>query len=122
MEIDERWIELDYGALDGLPLVDVGDDVWKAWRADPAYTPPGGESLVTLGLRVRAACDDLVDEAQRGDVVVVTHVSPIKAALAWALRTDDSVSWRIFVEVASIARVAVGPWGATVQSLNERAG
>ena len=100
----------------------MGDDVWKAWRADPAYTPPGGESLVTLGLRVRAACDDLVDEAQRGDVVVVTHVSPIKAALAWALRTDDSVAWRLFVDVASIARVAVGPWGATVQSLNERVG
>ena len=71
-------------------------------------------------MRVRAACDDLETDAAARDVVVVSHVSPIKAALAWALRTDDSVSWRIFVEVASIARIAVGPWGATVQSLNER--
>jgi broad specificity phosphatase PhoE len=120
VEVDDRWVELDYGELDGTPLVDVPDDVWRAWRSDAAYTPPGGESLIELGVRVRAACDDLAADAAAGDVVVVSHVSPIKAALAWALRTDDSVSWRIFVEVASIARIAVGPWGATVQSLNER--
>ena len=79
--------------------------------ADAAFTPPGGESLVALGVRVRAACDDLVDESGRGDVVVVSHVSPIKAAMAWALRTDDSVSWRLFVEVASIARDRGGSVG-----------
>jgi broad specificity phosphatase PhoE len=122
VEVDDRWVELDYGVLDGMPLADVPDDVWRTWRADPAYRPEGGETLVELGARVRSACDELTADAQGGDVVVVSHVSPIKAALAWALRTDDRVSWRIFVEVASIARVAVGPWGATVQSLNERAG
>jgi broad specificity phosphatase PhoE len=120
VEIDDRWIELDYGALDGLPLADVPDDVWRSWRADPAYRPPGGETLVELGMRVRSACDELAADARAGDVVVVSHVSPIKAALAWALRTDDGVSWRLFVEVASIARIAIGPWGASVQSLNER--
>jgi broad specificity phosphatase PhoE len=119
VDIDDRWIELDYGSLDGTPLADVPGEVWRAWRADPSYAPAGGESLVDLGVRVRAACDELADEARERTVVVVTHVSPIKAALAWALHTDDSVSWRIFVDIASIARVALGPWGATVQSLNE---
>ena len=36
VEVDERWIELDYGELDGLPLRDVPADLWRAWRADPA--------------------------------------------------------------------------------------
>jgi broad specificity phosphatase PhoE len=122
VEIDDRWIELDYGELDGSALGDVAPEIWQRWRADPTFAPPGGESLVTLGTRVRDACDELAPEARDADVVVVSHVSPIKAALGWALRTDDAVSWRIFVEIASIARVGVDRWGATVRSLNERAG
>ena len=121
VEVDDRWIELDYGELDGLALADVPAEVWAAWRADIEFAPPGGESLAALGRRVRAACDELVDDVRERDVVVFTHVSPIKAALAWALRTDDSISWRVFVEVASIARIGIDDRGATVRSLNERA-
>ena len=85
VEIDERWIELDYGELDGVRVDDVPEAVWRAWRADPAFVPPGGESLVALGTRVRAACDELAPDAREREVVVVSHVSPIKAAIAWAL-------------------------------------
>jgi broad specificity phosphatase PhoE len=110
VEIDERWIELDYGDLDGTPLRDVPAEVWAAWRADPAWSPGGGESLVDLGVRVRAACADLAADAAEGDVVVVTHVSPVKAALAWALGVGDEVSWRAFVAPASITQIATaGP-------------
>ena len=105
VEVDERWIELDYGEFDGRPIVDVPPDLWPTWRADPHFAPPGGESLVTLGVRVRGACEELLDEARERDVVVVSHVSPIKAAIAWALGVGDEVAWRLFVQVASIARV-----------------
>jgi broad specificity phosphatase PhoE len=119
VEIDERWIELDYGELDGLPLRDVPADLWREWRADPAFAPPGGESLAALGVRVRAACTDLVDEMRERDVVVVSHVSPIKAAIAWALGAGDDLSWRLFVQVASIARIGADQWGTTLRSFNE---
>jgi broad specificity phosphatase PhoE len=110
VEIDERWIELDYGDLDGTPLRDVPADVWAAWREDPSLSPGGGESLVDVGRRVRAACADLAEEAARQDVVVVTHVSPVKAALAWALGVGDEVAWRAFVAPASITQIATaGP-------------
>jgi broad specificity phosphatase PhoE len=122
VDVDERWIELDYGELDGIAVRDVPVEIWQRWRSDPGFTPAGGESLVTLGTRVRSACDELAAEARAGDVVVVSHVSPIKAALAWALGTDDSISWRVFVEVGSIATIAVDQWGATVRTLNERTG
>ena len=65
IEIDERWIELDYGELDGLPLRDVPADLWREWRADPAFAPPGGESLAALGVRVREQADR---RRSRGDV------------------------------------------------------
>lgn len=109
VEIDERWIELDYGALDGTPLAEVPPSLWKAWQADIDFCPDGGESLAQLGVRVRAAADDLIEEAAHHDVVVVAHVSPIKAALAWALGVGDEVSWRAFVAPASITRVSTAP-------------
>jgi len=118
VEIDDRWIELDYGELDGTPLRDVPADVWAAWRADPSLSPGGGESLVDLGERVRAASADLVDEAGSSDVIVVTHVSPVKAALAWALGVGDEVSWRAYVAPASITRIATTGSRLSLHSFN----
>ena len=46
------------------------------------------------------------------DVVVVTHVSPIKAAVAWALGVGDETSWRMFVDVASVTTIGPGRAGA----------
>jgi broad specificity phosphatase PhoE len=119
VDVDERWIELDYGEFDGRPIADVPDATWTAWRADPHLVPPGGESLVTLGARVRGACEDLLEEARARDVVVVSHVSPIKAAVGWALGVGDEVGWRMFVRVASVARIGVGPAGPVLETFNE---
>jgi broad specificity phosphatase PhoE len=119
VETDERWIELDYGSFDGRPVADVPGEIWRAWRADPHYVPGGGESLAALGIRVREACEELLEEARARDVIVVSHVSPIKAALAWALSVGDEVAWHLFVQVASIARVAIGQWGPALHSFNE---
>ena len=121
VEIDERWIELDYGEWDGASNADVGPERWAAWRADVNFAPPGGESLRSLGRRVRAACDDLAARAVRQDIVVVTHVSPIKAAFGWTLGVGDEVSWRCFVAPASIMRIAVGSTGTSLRSFNETA-
>jgi probable phosphoglycerate mutase len=107
VEIDDRWIELDYGDWDGEPIAAVPPDTWAQWRHDLDLRPPGGETLVELGRRVRAACDDLVGAARDGNVAVVTHVSPVKAAVAWALGVGDEVTWRMFVGTASITRIEV---------------
>jgi probable phosphoglycerate mutase len=117
--VDERWIELDYGDYEGVPFADVSPEVWDRWRADPLFTPPGGESLHALGERVAEACETLVDAARAGDVVVVTHVSPIKAALAWALGVGVEISWRTYVAPASITRIGFGPAGPSLRSFNE---
>lgn len=119
VEVDERWIELDYGDFDGVPMADVGSDVWHRWRSDPDFAPPGGESVAALGDRVRAACRSLADDAVDRDVVVVTHVSPIKAAVAWALGVGDEIAWRMFVAPASVTRIAVSPRGASLHAFND---
>lgn len=118
--VDPRWIEIDYGIYEGKPLAEVPEDVWRIWRADASWTPPGGESLVAVGRRVRRACEELSAEAADADIVVVSHVSPIKAAVAWALGVGDDVCWRMFLDVAAVCRVRPGPRGPSLISYGER--
>ena len=107
VEVDDRWIELDYGEWDQTPLSSLPAETWARWRTDLDLRPPGGETINELGARVRDACDDLVDAAREADVVVVTHVSPFKAAMAWALGVGDEVCWRVHVSPASVVQIAM---------------
>ena len=118
--VDERWIELDYGSFDGRPLDEVPGDVWDRWRSDLDFAAPAGESLRQCGARVRVACEDLAGAGADRTVVVVSHVSPIKAAVAWALGVSDATSWRMLLDVAAVCRVGVGPRGPSLQSFNDR--
>ena len=119
VEIDERFIELDYGALEGTPVADVPSTTWAAWRADTAWRPEAGESLDDLAARVWPALSDLIADARTRDVVVVSHVSPIKAALAWAIGAGIESQWRCFVQQASISRISVGGPAPSLHSFNE---
>ena len=119
VELDDRWIEMDYGTFDGQPVAGVPRETWAAWRADLDWAPPEGESHRSLGLRVRAALDDLFEASRTEEIVVVTHVSPIKAALAWTLGVGDEVAWRTFVAPASIMTIGAGPAGPSLRGFND---
>ena len=101
--VDERLVEIDWGAWEGRPVAGIGSSEMERFRAD-AGTAPEGESLAVLGERVGEFCA----EALEGDglVVAVTHVSPIKAAVAWTLGVPDDAAFRMFVALASVTRVA----------------
>ena len=115
---DERLLELDYGDFDLRPLSEIPGSTWAAWRADPDFRPPNGESLNELFDRVRSVLVDLVPLAVERDVVVVTHVSPIKAAVAWALGVGIEISWRTHVAQASITSIAVSDRGPSLHRFN----
>lgn len=121
--VDDRWIELEYGDLEGVPVADVPTATWAQWRADPTFAPPGGESLVDLRARVAPALADACEQVSAGGiVVVVSHVSPIKAAVAEALGVGDDVTWRLHLSPASITElVARGPRTLVLASFNEAA-
>lgn len=116
--VDERWIELDYGEFDGMAPTDVPAATWERWRADATYVPPGGESLVALTARVEEACGELAERARRDVVIVVSHVSPIKAAVGWAIGSPPDVAWRMFVEDASVSRVDITEAGPVLRWFN----
>ena len=114
VEVDDRLVELDYGDWDGVPMVDVPADAWTRWHDDPNFAPPGGESLLAVGERVADFCAEVLAAAERGPVVAVTHVSPIKMAVCAALGADPLASWRMFCSVASVTRIGARPDGAPV--------
>ncbi len=116
--VDDRLMELDYGEFDLVAPAELGAETWARWRADPHFRPPGGETLHELGLRVSACLDHYQEWARDGEVVLVTHVSPIKAAVAWALGVGVEVSWRCFVAQASLSRVSVTERGPSLHLFN----
>lgn len=117
--VDDRFIELDYGEFDGVAIEDVPTETWKKWREDPHFRPPGGESLVELDGRVHPALDSLSDEARHHDIVIVSHVSPIKSAAVWALGAEASLTWKLSLDRASITRIAIGSRGPTLVGFND---
>jgi broad specificity phosphatase PhoE len=121
VEVDARWIEVDYGEYECQPLRDVPADVWREWRRSPDFRPAGGETLAEVDARVSGACDELFAtdgagaRATTGDVVIVSHVTPIKAAVAWALGAGGELSWRLHLQTASVTRIG---WGNDVPVLH----
>ncbi len=119
--VDDRFIELDYGVWDGRALTDVAPETWSEWRSNPDFRPPGGETLNELDARVRPALEELTERARSEHVVVVSHVSPIKSAITWALGVGTDATWRCHLDRASICRITIGPRGPSLTAMNETA-
>jgi broad specificity phosphatase PhoE len=125
VEVDDRWVEIDYGEYECQPLSAVPADVWQEWRRDPSFRPPGGEALTEVEARVAAACEVLFGSPGAGarapdaDVVVVSHVTPIKLAVAWALGIGAELSWRLHLLTGSVTRIGWGNEMPVLHGFNE---
>jgi broad specificity phosphatase PhoE len=120
---EEGLIEMDYGEWDERPLADIPRDAWDGWQRDPDFAPPGGETLRAVQQRVSACMESLLSGvAKEGHVIAVSHVSPIKAGVLWALDLDDrpQLAWRLRLETGSVCRLARGPLGPVLTAFNER--
>jgi broad specificity phosphatase PhoE len=121
VEVDERLIELDYGEWDGMALADIRTKRGESWFADPNFAPPGGESLAAVQARVAEFCTDRLS-GDDGHVIAVSHVSPIKAAVAWALGVEERATLRMRLGLASITDIGAAPnGGGYLSSFNDAA-
>ncbi|MBI1758447.1 MAG: bifunctional RNase H/acid phosphatase [Actinobacteria bacterium] len=121
--IEDRLVETDFGLWEGLTFAEVRER-WPAelaaWLASVDVTPPEGESLATVGRRVRRAREGLIATYPGQPVVVVSHVTPIKHLIRLGLDAGPSVLFRLHLDVASLSVVdwyADGP--ASVRLVND---
>lgn len=115
--VDDRLVEIDYGTWDTVAFGDLPADAVSAWREDAEFAPPGGESLHAVSTRVAGLCVELL--ALGEPVVAVSHVSPIKAGVAWALGAGPLVTWRLRLDLASVSQLAGSSDAPLLLTFNE---
>jgi probable phosphoglycerate mutase len=106
--VDDDIAETDFGAWEGHTFAEIAKqwpDEMSAWLASPDVAPPDGESFTATFARVRAARDRLVAAYAGKTVVVVSHVTPIKAMLRDALDAPPHALYRIHLDPASLSAV-----------------
>ncbi|MGE3285654.1 MAG: histidine phosphatase family protein [Pseudonocardia sp.] len=98
VKVDPRLRETHLGEWQGLSVVEV-EQGWPGalglWRADPAWTPPGGESRIDVVRRAMPVVDELdaeFDGPPSATAVVVAHGGMI-AGLVSGLLALPIVAW-----------------------------
>jgi len=123
VEVDDGWLETDFGAWEGLSYAEAMErwpDEMTAWMADTSLAPPGGESFAATSDRVLAALDRLLGGREPGTVVVVSHVTPMKTVVRHALLAPPAAVRRMHLDVACLCEVdwyADGP--GVVRTFND---
>ena len=83
---DERLVELDMGRLTGMPYADVeseyGDIFSGFYSEHPAVVENGVEPFPAVKRRMEEMTGEIVRKHPDGNVVLVTHMDPIKAMLS----------------------------------------
>jgi broad specificity phosphatase PhoE len=121
--VEEGLRETDFGDWEGYTFAEVRQ-TWPreldAWLADTAVAPPSGESFDATATRVRAARDRVLASYAGQTVVLVSHVTPIKTLLRFALDAPPNALYRMHLDLACLSEVAWyadGP--AVVRSMND---
>ncbi|TQS20458.1 bifunctional RNase H/acid phosphatase [Microbispora hainanensis] len=123
--VDDDLRETDFGDWEGHTFAEI-QQRWPrelaAWLADPDAAPPGGESFSSTARRVEQARDRIVKAHEGRSVVVVSHVTPIKMLVRFALGAPPEALYRMHLDLACLSAIdyyADGP--AVVRALNDTA-
>jgi broad specificity phosphatase PhoE len=109
--VKESFIEVDYGSLDGQPLSAVTNEQWRAFEHDHDTAFGDGESLASVDQRVHAELEALLPDPtsllhrSSAHLAIVTHMSPIKSAMTWALGVSGSAAWRMNLSNGSMTTI-----------------
>ncbi len=113
--VDEDFRECAFGLWDGLTLAEVRER-WPseldAWMASFDVAPPGGEAVASVRTRVESALGRTLAAYAGQTVVVVSHVTPIKLSVRYALDAPLPSVNRMLLAPASLTTLSFFESGA----------
>src|ERR671917_186584 len=112
LSVHEGLVETDFGAWEGLTFAEARErdpQLHVRWITDTSVAPPGGESMDAVHRRVRRVRDQLITEHAAATLVVVTHVTPVKALLRMALDAGPALLHRLHLDLASLSIAEFSP-------------
>ncbi|MEU4833733.1 bifunctional RNase H/acid phosphatase [Streptosporangium sp. NPDC023615] len=121
--VEEGLRETDFGDWEGHTFTEIQrrwPDELSAWLADPSVAPPGGESFEAAARRVEATRDLLIERHQGKTILVVSHVTPIKMLVRFALLAPLAALYRMHLDLSALSLIeyyADGP--SVVKAFND---
>ena len=106
VRIDDRLIELDMGKFTGKPYDEIfsshGNVFMKFYRGELEIAHNGVETFEQVKKRIRDMVDHVIDNHPDENVVLVTHMDPIKAMLSTVVSFSPENLYELIIPNASL--------------------
>lgn len=115
VHVTEALIEMNFGDWEGRTFAEVMDEFPLEHDAcfwDSAAAPSGGESPDDVLARVRPFLRDVARNHPGEDVVLVSHVTPIKSILRYAFCASGALYRTLHLDLAGLSVIEIFPDGS----------
>ncbi|WP_067961087.1 histidine phosphatase family protein [Nitrosopumilus sp. Nsub] len=106
VEIDDRLIELDMGKFTGVPYDEIfsshGNVFMKFYNDELEIAHNGVETFTDVKKRVLSIVDEIIEKHSDENIVLVTHMDPIKAMLSTVVDLSPTNLFELIIANASL--------------------
>ena len=106
VQIDDRLIELDMGKFTGVPYDEIfanhGNVFLKFYNGELEIAHNGVETFADVKKRVTSIVDEIIEKHPDQNVVLVTHMDPIKAMLSNVVDLSPTNLFELIIATASL--------------------
>ena len=106
IDVDDRLIELDMGKFTGMPYDEIfsshGNVFMKFYNGELEIAHNGVETFSEVKKRVKGIVDHVVEKHPDENVILVTHMDPIKAMLSTIIDLSPTNLFELIIANASL--------------------
>jgi len=122
IKTDERLIELDMGKFTGMPYDEIfekhGNVFLKFYDGDLEIAHNGVETFVEVKKRILNMIDFVIREHNDENVLLVTHMDPIKAMISSIMGLEANSLFELIIENASLTVFKEEQGRLTISAIN----